>query len=259
MIRRDDRSDWLLIPQVDHARLAGRIAEAWGNERVPPLPLAELLVSAIDNHDDGWLDWARAPQIDPGTGRPRNFTEMRMHDASELWTNSIEICGRQHPLSGIWVSKHFCHLASAAREHRIDDAAQRSAIDRFLDDQQQRQQQWKLTAAAEFPNEDLDRLIETGFRYIQFFDRISLWLCCEPAIEAYETQGPDGKAFHFIPQSANRLSEIAIQPFPFRTMALELSVTARRISARRYTSDADLHAVLQTAKAELLNWTLVPA
>ena len=68
MIRRDDENDWLLISQVDHAHLAAEIAEALGNENMPALPLPDLLIPAIREHDEGWREWEHAPEVDPDPG-----------------------------------------------------------------------------------------------------------------------------------------------------------------------------------------------
>ncbi len=97
MIRRDCDSDWLLISQVDHARLAEVLAAAWGNSQVSRLPMPAELVPAIRDHDEGWLDWEQSPTVDQETGRPLNFTEMPMEVSTRIWEKSISLCrfGRQ--------------------------------------------------------------------------------------------------------------------------------------------------------------------
>ena len=55
MIRRDatlpDGSPaWVLVSQVDHAHLAGELAEGWRDG----LPAASVLLPTIYRHDDGW-------------------------------------------------------------------------------------------------------------------------------------------------------------------------------------------------------------
>jgi hypothetical protein len=161
MIRRDDGRDWLLISQVDHARLAGEIAAVWGSAAVPSLPVPELLVPAVRDHDEGWRDWERRPQVDPDTGRPRDFTEMPMAVSTAIWGRSIEACAGS-PLGGLWVSLHFCWLAEKAWENRRDRPEELAAVESFLDDQAARQQEWKRQAAPLAAADELDGLIETG-------------------------------------------------------------------------------------------------
>src|SRR4051794_14930642 len=111
MIRRDDRDRWLLISQVDHARLAAEVAGAWGNARFArPEPVAWTL-PAIAHHDDGWAAWERRPRIDPGTGKPFSFFEMPIADSIDLWRSSIARCAQESDFGGAIVSRHFSHLA----------------------------------------------------------------------------------------------------------------------------------------------------
>ncbi|HEX6984505.1 MAG TPA: DUF3891 family protein, partial [Planctomycetaceae bacterium] len=91
MIRREATDGWLLISQVDHARLAGDLAAAWGNDRVAGLPLAEWLVPAVRDHDEGWRIWEAAPTVTE-EGRPRQFTEMPAAEAAAIWAVSIDVC-----------------------------------------------------------------------------------------------------------------------------------------------------------------------
>ena len=58
MIRRDAGDDWLLISQVEHARIAAEIASAWGNDRFAAVPMHDLLVHAVRHHDDAWARYS---------------------------------------------------------------------------------------------------------------------------------------------------------------------------------------------------------
>ena len=124
MIRRDDGDDWLLISQVEHARLAGEIAAAWGNSAVPALPHPEWLISAVRDHDEGWRAWELAPRIDPSTGRPRDFTEMPIGDSLVIWRTSIERAVEMSDLGGFAVAGHFRALLthSACSELGLESA-----------------------------------------------------------------------------------------------------------------------------------------
>lgn len=304
MIRRDDDDHWLLISQVDHAQVAAEIAAAWGNERIAGLPLPELLVTAIRHHDDGWREWARSPRVDPETGQPRNFTEMPMREATVLWSQSIAVCsgeadtpqksdetpGRLSPLAGLWVSRHFCWLAAKAIESRQDDIEDCRALQRFLDTQSELQTVLRRQAARDFESRglELDGLIENGFRCLQFFDGLSLWLCCAQRSEPLDFEIPGGQtarvaeggcgsgfrnqgnterrsppasqaalqAVRLEPQTPSR---IVVTPYPLSVAHLELAVEARRIPARRYADDNDLHAALRDAPTVRLNWLLSPS
>lgn len=342
MIRRNDGNDWLLIAQADHAHLAADVAGAWGNPAVPPLPLADQLVAAIRDHDEGWRQWEQSPEIDAETGRPRDFTEMPMPTATAIWSRSIlaAACGgpshadavgrfqrfldsRQmrltperavvldaalsfrhgfridellrivasegvdrsaaseivkllerggvlrsgvdgslqaaisragsSPLGGIWVSRHFTYLAEQARESRREDPRDLAAISRFLAEQHTLRREWTTDSLRDFAGEELERLIETGFRYVQFFDRVSLWLCCAKTTEAVQMELPGREPVRFAPRDSQN---IVVEPFPLSAHRLELSVSARRVPARRYDDDDDLRRTIRQAPRERLRWTL---
>ena len=343
MIRRDSGNDWLLISQAEHACLAGDLAAAWGNEQVPALPVADQLVRAVRDHDNGWRRWEQSPEIDPAAGWPRNFTEMPATTAAPIWSASIESAARgefshaaalrqfeRHlqahgepltwedvqileaalefrvpfttdevirrtgnqgagrtlgllqssgvvraawdegterfevtaptlgsaPLPGIWVSRHFCHLAEQARTNRNKLPAEQQALATFLSEQSDKQAQWKNEAVREFAGEHLDRLIDGGFRYVQFFDRLSLWLCMAERSEPGEFDVPSGGQTKWRPLSPQ---EIEIDPWPFSVKGVELTVPARRIPARIYRDDSDLHDELKRAPLIELHWTLYRA
>jgi hypothetical protein len=345
MIRRDDGNDWLLFSQVDHAHLAAEIAQVWGNDDVPAIPLPPLLIPAVRDHDEGWREWERSPELHPDTGDPRDFTEMPMSVATKLWTESVTATTRgtpslaealkryqeflternetldghraavletliefrasfrrdevqrralqaellpvpfdfyfdellqsgivsragqdfvgdyyvldlphlgTSPLGGIWVSRHFCYLAEKARESRSDNIDDVAAIEQFLKEQAELQREWTDESVRDFASDELQRLIETGFRYVQFFDRISLWLCCAARTKAAAMNLPGGDSFQLTPRKDG---SIAIEPYPLNVAPLELLVDTRRVPANHYDRDG-LQQAIDSATVERLNWTL---
>lgn len=352
MIRREEGRDWLLIPQIEHAHVAGDVAAVWGNDEVAAFPDSRELLSAVRHHDDGWREWDTAPRLHAETGIPRSFLEMPMPVATEIWSRSIEIASRgtsswlnavkssqvlkpsatspaevqnsivesifrlgrpftgeetmqdllahsnpkrdireivfrtlhllelggwvrksdeseaeqrfqiafpfdpPSPLAGIAVSKHFTWLAEQATESRGDEPKEMHAVECFLESQRH-QQRVLHNAALETWNgsaKELTDLQDRGYRAVQFFDRLSLWLCCAPRRDAVELECPGRGMFRLVPLEATR---IAIEPFPLADGGdLELSVSAKRIAARRYANDDDLLNALHDAEAERLNWTL---
>ena len=251
MIRRDAGDDWLLISQVEHARIAAEMAEAWGNEQFPPLPSRDLLIHAIRHHDDGWAEWERAPTVNPETGAPRDFLEMPIPGAAAIWTRSIDNCARQSPWCGLWVSRHFCHLAELAREHR-EHRSDRVAATAFLTAQQELQHQWRrqIGVYAEPPLESI------GFEWLRWFDRFSLWLCCAERSLPESLPLPESGVVHLTPCDA---TTIVLAPFPFRDATLRLTASAARLGRQRFDSDDSLRAALQVASQSKLSWELQPA
>jgi hypothetical protein len=248
MIRRDAPDAWLLISQVEHARIAAEIAEAWGNDQTPTLPLRDQLVAAVRHHDDGWAEWEAAPTRDPATGRPRDFLEMPLPEATAIWTRSIDACGVIFPWCGLWVSRHFCRLAERAHEHRAE-IGDRMAASSFVERQADRQQVWRARlATAHSPD-----LEEVGFRWLRFFDLFSLWLCCAERTAPATLTVPGVPPLEVVPLGP---TEVGGDPYPLRSESMKLSVAAVTLPRRAYDSDDDLRRSVACATSRELSWTI---
>lgn len=266
MIRRDDGDDWLVISQVDHAHLAGEIAAVWGNDTVSRLPLSDWLIVAVRNHDEGWRSWEQTPHINIANGKPREFLEMPMDEATAIWSESIAACNSV-PMGRVWVSRHFQYLARLALDARKESGEEVAALNSFLAEQAEIEHADRASYAS-LPElkGHYDELAEEGFRYVQMFDRMSLWLCCADRTTPQEFKLPDRNTIRFTPcdnaglsSSANspRIGQtIAASPNPLSVDRLELSVPARRIAARQYANDASYHTALTSAPVEYLCWTI---
>lgn len=254
MIRRDEGKSWLLISQMDHARIAGEIADVWGNETVPPLPLADVLAASVRHHDDGWKEWEAEPQVDPETGGPRNFTEMPMPEVTPIWMQSIEQAAKRDPLDGLWVSKHFTYLAEQARPGRRENKVEKGAIDAFLVGQKPLRKIWRGKAYKRFGDiPELEAGVEIGLKWLQFFDSLSLWLCCDRRTEPHTFTLPDGTPMTAKPQSPE---DIVFDPWPLKPKLLTISTSARRIIAKRYGDVDELGQALVFGSPVSLHWRL---
>lgn len=253
MLRRDSQGDWLLISQVDHAHLAAEIAVVWEHGSLASLPLREEFLAAVRHHDDGWREWEASPQIDPHTARPRNFTEMPLEDSAAIWSRSIESGLQQGgPFAAIWISRHFRWLGERSLESPRETGESR-AMSEFLATQQSLEVDWLLAAGELVPEETVAELAHTGFRWLQFFDLVSLWLCTAERTRPETLTDPDGVPVTFTPENAQ---QITLDPYPLAVPQLALSVPARRIASRPYANDADLQETLQSASGETLCWAL---
>jgi hypothetical protein len=276
MIRRDDGGDWLIIEQAEHARLAVELARAWGNDRFPALAIAATgttiksrpptgiegrawgracaaFDAAIAHHDDGWKEWDRQPRLDPQTGRPRDFLEMRMRDSTAIWTRSIaELRENGFPLPAYAVSSHFCFLAERAQDRDRDPDDQQTAA-LFLAEQRALHAALEADADSAGTGDDFRAFGELGYRTVQFFDRLSLWLCCAERSQPQSLAVPTGGTVTLIPSPDNP-REISIEPTPLGAAAIKLETFVKRLPAREYMSQAELESVFSTAPPERLNW-----
>src|SRR5260221_3726266 len=95
-----------VIRQVDHARLAGRLAEAFGNDTFAPVEPREQMVFMTAHHDEGWAVLDDAAPRDPATDLPYQFTETPRSQVVAAHARSPDFNERQHPFCGLLASMH---------------------------------------------------------------------------------------------------------------------------------------------------------
>jgi hypothetical protein len=164
-------NEWLLITQADHAALAGEIARNTVNPSFPGLD-AEI-IHAISVHDDGWkqVDNPSRPSIN--TQRlPLSFFEESPADIFGAWKGSIARATQVAPIAGILVSEHFCRIArdfSRAPNMRPEIAQVLTTfVEREVAQQEELREQQLHTA------NEIRVLVDV----LQFFDLLSLYVCC---------------------------------------------------------------------------------
>ncbi|MBI3837286.1 MAG: DUF3891 family protein [Planctomycetia bacterium] len=258
MIRRDSSATpensgrWILIPQIDHARLAGRLAEHWGAGLFAPLVPRDDLLWAVYHHDDGWREWDETPEVDPMRGRPRSFVEMALDDSLEIWDASIRSAERAGKLQGLVVAGHFCALLRRASAWNNDEPA-RPAVQRFLDNYESMMPSWQRSWQAENPLENTPERARQALAQLQFFDSLSLWFCCALASEPEMIETPGGPVLSITPLDPVHM---VLEPWPLGVESLNLEVPGRSIPVGRYASRSEVAAA--PSQSVLLRWHLQP-
>jgi hypothetical protein len=254
MIRRDEQprsapTHWILITQLEHARLAGVLAEHWGGGDFLPLADSDAVLWGATHHDDGWQPWEIHPDVNPA-GQPRAFTEMEPADSLAIWSRSIEIARDVGPLECSIVAGHFYALARRATVF-LRQPDQLQFVERFVarnDDLIVEQ----LTAwQALDPARNTASRAELALLQLQMFDALSLWFCCTPTGESETLITPGGKEMSLIMLGEN---VVRLTPWPFRSAGLNLEIHGRRVPVRTYANAAELAAV--AAQPVLLRWQL---
>ncbi len=251
MIRRDDGNDWLILSQIDHARIAAELAARWSTASPSFGSATDLMLAAVRDHDEGWREWEAAIQIDPANGVPRQFTEMPSADGAVIWGRSIEFCAKNHPLAGIWVSRHFCYLAEQSLSSQPEDSDDVKPLRSFLDEQARFQQHNQDEALEDLTEREFAVLSQFGFLFLRLFDSLSLWVCCARRTRPLDVRVND-QSVRLIPLADGR---IRVAPYVLLEEDLTVSLPTRRIPARTYASDADLQHTLDRAPTEVLAWT----
>jgi hypothetical protein len=244
MIRRDvtygGGPAWVLISQIEHARLAAELADAWDVRLRPLVEPREAFIETVRRHDDGWLVWETRPEVSGGV--PRDFMEMPLDESLAIWRRSIAVAQTISPAAGSIVGGHFrflCAKTHEKHEERRDwSAGVEHLAEEFLAEQDELRREY---LAAVRPEQRLaaEAAVDRGLRLLQMFDFASLWLCCAERTEPQTLTGPDGESYVFTPRDARR---IAIIPWPFRPNELDLQAGGRRVSVGDYPSSEALAA-----------------
>ncbi|HWX55966.1 MAG TPA: DUF3891 family protein [Verrucomicrobiae bacterium] len=163
-----------LITQPSHAALAGELAAKVSS---PLLPNVENdLVRAIALHDAGWgVPDAQTIMRSRSVQKqlPESFIQVALAEYLAAWDKSIDVAQSVSPAGGYIVSAHFCRIAESRLAAAPDRKQDRSAVQKFLDDECKRQK--KLAAKQAHTPKELEQLTEL----LQFCDLLSLYMCCD--------------------------------------------------------------------------------
>lgn len=271
MILRPDGPDLLLFRQVDHARLAGELAAAWGNARfAPPAPAGPVLLAAAI-HDEGWHEWDAAPQLDPATGQPYQFHSVPYADRAVFYRRGVDLAVENNAYAGLLVSMHMAALwAGYGVRPPLDPATlspeERAAVQEFLRVESSRQAGLRHFLSAggsqHLPPLEFDRATLVNFRLLTAWDALSLYLCLrDPA--AGETDvirrvpvDYAGNETELVLRGAGP-GTVELAPWPFKAEPLRVQVDARRVPNRAYASQEEFLAVFRAARPETQEFAIM--
>jgi hypothetical protein len=243
-----------VIEQADHARMAGRLAEAFGNADFAPLEPREPLVFAIAHHDEGWTALDAQAKRDPNTGLPYHLTQTPLPDLLTTNAGSPDFNERHHPLSGLISSMHtwgLYHgrygLSDFVFIDRIPPEL-RSKVDALLDAELARQRRLKAQLSGALADE---AHIFHFYKLLQFFDTLSLYFHT-----THESQRSEAE-FKNVPRAVGEDVTVSIRPagdgryalspFPFAGESLTAWVEGRHLTPQ--PEAVDLAQLMQnTAK-----------
>lgn len=259
--------------QPEHAGLAGQFADHWGNDdfdRPEPLP---AVVAATSSHDDGWWPFDSLPRLDDD-GSPLNFTKVAPETWIGIYDRGIQSVVEVDRYAGLLVSMHGTGLRKRRYGLSPSWPPTPPAFEAFVTAQETRQQQLlddlvadprdeRVDTADERllarlhetgrPPEDTDSRLWTNYRLLQTWDSLSLSLCSAvppPADDRFEpvprTYTGDDCAL-----SIDGADAFAIDPYPFDTDPLEVTVASRTVDRSDFASEEDLFEAYYSARREV--------
>lgn len=231
--------NWLLVPQIAHARLSGQLATDWNEASLRAIEPRQELLTAISRHDEGWADWDAAPGVDPTTGRPLSFLEMPQSASIEIWQKSINSAEALGPLAAHVVSAHFTTLLQNAGTRWSADPRQFQIARKFLDEHSENRERWLAEWQQPNPTRRTRKVVDRALHYLQFFDMLSLWLCGAERFEPSTFQTPEGAEVTFQPQGTGRFS---MRPWLLAESPFTATVPVRRVPVGHYKSREALAA-----------------
>lgn len=222
MIIRSTEDHLLLIAQSDHAAVAETIVGAWQRDGFPVAPRRRTVLLATRRHDDGWIDEDRSPLVDEASGRLVDFANAPDAVKQRIWPRALALL-TDTPYAGALVAEHARHLFEAHREDRLWrsffaglDAARSERL-----------------AAAGLEAADL----QSDYFFVRIGDLLSLTFCngwSEPQRDGEYRARWDG-------------ARLAIAPDPFGGVEVPLTVAARRLPNRPFSSRSEAAAAYAAA------------
>ncbi len=256
-----------VIRQIDHARLSGRFAAAFGNDTFAPLEPKALMEFVSAHHDEGWAELDAAPPRDPQTNLPCQFFETPRPLVVPVHARSPEFNEREHPLCGLLASMHTWGLYHGryglAERATIDSIspADKPAVMAMLQTELARQVRLQAQLAAEPSTRAWadDAHLFNCYQQLQFFDALSLYFC----LGAPDT--PRQAVFRRVPLALGADVTITVRPlrpgvyglapYPFAEDFLEVSVAGRQMLPVPPTGD--LARAMADTPEETQRFTLV--
>jgi hypothetical protein len=268
MLRSQSENGWWVVTHPDHARLAGRFAEHWGNERfVSPEPSADVL-EGIKTHDDGWAARDAAPEITK-QGKPSAFStelvgtysafeEIDLLDYLAVRRKAVDTVVRQNPYAGLLVAMHTFDLLANRVDRSTIRPDQLALLDAFLEEQKalQRKVRSQLAEDPRYQAGDVaPERIEDHFHLLQACDNLSLLTCVDYPGSA--------NLLHALPVTGNSREPVIVEhigvrhfrlaPYPFDTSPLTFEFLARFVQPLSFASKEELREKFNAAEVHKLS------
>ena len=259
MVLRYDDSNFLLVLQIDHSRVAGYLASHWGNSVfAEPRPYTSVVLAAQE-HDNGWWEWEVKPSLND-QGYPLDY-----HDGSlkylgkfrlDFYRDGVDNVIKQDPYAGLLVLMHGVGLMNAGygRYTYPPDRSANPLVQEYIRDQEALRLKLldNLRQSEELQEFLTDEQIWKNFELIEVFDQLAQFLCNRyPLNSRARRYGPSntlndvsvsvgpGKSDVILTIDVLDEKRAIVRPYPFDRSPLEVSFPGRLLPIKRYENRED--------------------
>ena len=258
MIVQERDGGLLLFRQTDHALLSGAFAAGWGNDRIPALSRPASTVVAAARHDDGWAEWELAPRIGKG-GEPVDFIHIPVSEHVVLYKRGIDLVESEDDYAGLLASLHGERLYTRpfypGMDPRIEhlQGADKELATNYVDRERARQDR----LIKRIGDDGLIEEAEEGWRLLQVWDRLSLFVCMNPLKEGSDQKLPtiasvDGDVAMVARTTDD--GDVTCDPYPFTEEPATFTIEALRLDDKKWDDDASFRAAYRGAERALITF-----
>ncbi|MCC5827822.1 MAG: DUF3891 family protein [Phycisphaeraceae bacterium] len=254
---RDEQGPIELVRQIDHARMAARIAAAWRKPEGMPEPAWEKLLEAVEHHDDGWEQADRRIELDT-EGQPVDFNHLPAARHIEIWRMSVRLGHEHHPWVDLLTSLHARWLYT--KHSREDDDKSKALVQEWIDELTGHVDQALRRCRAEGRDFELatePRMLSQAQRLVSLFDALSLMLL--GAIEVQESTAAIAYGKQSAPLRIIDLKrKMTFWPWPFTRAKVKVTVPYRSLNPCDSGDPTRTWELMAAPPAGELTWTLQP-
>jgi hypothetical protein len=253
----------IAIPQPSHSWLSGQLVRAWGNDAFArPAPYEEVCLGAA-LHDIGWLPWEAEPTLNPETGRPHNFLEMKPSTHTQLWTNGVRQALAFGRYPALLVSLHAKTIYTTFFNFEKAPPEDAQLVRSFLEKQEEFQRATVKALAVDplLAPDVTPEAIGRNRRLVAATDRMSLEICWgvtdEVRIPGVPTTGAHVTEL-YIRSPHGDPADLTLSPWPFATDHVEVFCEGRCLRGR-FSDETALRDALRAAERAPVRAVFRPA
>ena len=253
MVNEISDDEVLVVLQVDHSRVAGQLAAAWGNDRFDPLAPYESMVLAAHEHDAGWWQWEAKPTMN-ARNQPLDYIGSAAY-LGERWLDFyrdvVARVVREDPYAGYMVSMHGDGLLTGGMGivPSLPDQSAKPEVAAFVEEQKAYRTGLlpKLRQMPELDPFTTDDHIWLNYKMMEVFDQFAQFVCNRyPFNSNRRKNGPSNTLTGLaIPTRAGEPDttltidvideqNAIVTPYPFAFDPVEIAFTARVMPNQPY-------------------------